>query len=95
MPKKSENIFRNSGCYWPLTKGFGNFPGVSSGEKTSEETVTYQQHPSFQEIQGQHCPDVSEAVEPVTDQLADIKRQEQVVHGQNGSQRWEERLHRW
>ena len=79
-----KNIFRNSGHYWPLTKGFGDFLGVSSGEKTPEETVTYQQYPSFQEIQGQHCLDVSEAVESVTDQLADIKRQKQVVHGQNG-----------
>ena len=38
---------------------------------------------------------VDEAVKPITDQLAGIQRQEQIVHGQNGSQRWEERLYMW
>ena len=93
--KKAKNTVRNSGGYWPLTKGFGDFAGVSSCEKTSKEAITYQQYPSSQEIQGQYCPNVSETVEPVTDQLAGIKRQEQIVHGQNGFQRCEERFHRW
>jgi len=48
--KKTKDTVKNPGSYSLLTKGFGDFPDVSSGEKTSKKAITYQQHPGFQEI---------------------------------------------